>query len=764
MTNSQTPLVQAQEKLTTKQFAETIGLMVGATKDHLQVYFTNVFKDESFPGASAIVENFYQAYDTLNTALANLDPEFADRVAAYKEWWEAEFAYDAYPVSSRGSPADEALYRTGIFAGLQALSRQFSKELKDSDPVLADAYAAFALQLQVIQDDFAQLYRGYLPSQSIHRQAAQKQLDAVLPILKQEDPRFSDGKMPVWFMNQKLQELQKTKLYYLFGRVMRGVDTVMNRLDEASAPEDHELARAVHHATKSIEQKYDPEQKKILEDSLVDALKSVALNVSGALEVLRLAAAQAALRTPFLPQKSHISAFKNGTGAVTKIFASLAATLAGGTLLLHSGRYFTNLAGIEIRPSANAPHIAETHQGASPPVANFSEMEQLTLAAYAAFHVNVEYLEQKGLTPVVEAEGRNTNAVGMVPTIENFLKENPAFQALNDDQRNGLANDIAGLQMVAFHDTNNDRIVIGVPGFEADSILDGLKDLPEGKKVWSDEISTQVIPALLYAQAIKDYYGKDVVMSGQSLGAQVAQAWAAIYGGKGFYIESTGQSDTFFENLSKALAEHPYFKLRADLGELTPERLKENLKKNTLGEIVFGLNRFNAGDRAHDKLWMVLSEGAAKLSNENLDLFLAAEGGFLTKGQHRGDYTVPPALEEGLGQDNVFRVGRFPSDHNGVTQGLYTDLTQLRSPEGSETTMVRDWLLGSANLPQDPSGLTPAVALSRVDSQGKVTTPVTLPQVRDVDAGLPLAAGELGAGAGLAVLGVLGLKQSLKRE
>ena len=74
MTNSQTPLVQAQEKLTTKQFAETIGLMVGATKDHLQVYFTTVFKDESFPGASAIVENFYQAYDTLNTALANLDP------------------------------------------------------------------------------------------------------------------------------------------------------------------------------------------------------------------------------------------------------------------------------------------------------------------------------------------------------------------------------------------------------------------------------------------------------------------------------------------------------------------------------------------------------------------------------------------------------------------------------------------------------------------------------------------------------------------
>ncbi|MFN5609096.1 MAG: hypothetical protein ACK48E_04995, partial [Holosporales bacterium] len=217
MTNSQTPLVQAQEKLTTKQFAETIGLMVGATKDHLQVYFKTVFKDESFPGASAIVENFYQAYDTLNTALANLDPEFADRVAAYKEWWEAEFAYDAYPVSSRGSPADEALYRTGIFAGLQALSRQFSKELKDSDPALADAYAAFALQLQVIQDDFAQLYRGYLPSQSIYRQAAQKQLDAVLPILKQQDPRFSDGKMPVWFMNQKLQELQKTKLYYLFG-------------------------------------------------------------------------------------------------------------------------------------------------------------------------------------------------------------------------------------------------------------------------------------------------------------------------------------------------------------------------------------------------------------------------------------------------------------------------------------------------------------------------------------------------------------------
>jgi hypothetical protein len=70
-------------------------------------------------------------------------------------------------------------------------------------------------------------------------------------------------------------------------------------------------------------------------------------------------------------------------------------------------------------------------------------MEQLTLAAYAAFHVNVEYLEQKGLTPMVEAEGRNTNAVGMVPTIENFLKENPAFQALNDDQRNGLANGLS---------------------------------------------------------------------------------------------------------------------------------------------------------------------------------------------------------------------------------------------------------------------------------------------------------------------------------
>ncbi|MFN5608204.1 MAG: hypothetical protein ACK48E_00390 [Holosporales bacterium] len=253
-------------------------------------------------------------------------------------------------------------------------------------------------------------------------------------------------------------------------------------------------------------------------------------------------------------------------------------------------------------------------------------------------------------------------------------------------------------------------------------------------------------------------------MSGQSLGAQVAQAWAAINGGSGFYIESTGQSDTFFENLSKALAQHPYFKVQADLGELTPEKLKENLKKNTLGEIVFGLNRFNAGDRAHDKSWMVLSEGAAKLSNKNLDLFLAAEGGFLTKGQHRGDYTVPPMLKEGLRPNNVFHVGRFPLDHNGVTQGLYTDLTRLRLSEGSNTTMVRDWLLGSANLPQDPSGLPPVMSLSRVDSQGKVTTPVTLPQVRDVGAGLPFATVALGTGASLAVLGILGLKQSLKRD